>query len=267
MIRKNRSGFVHNERGREMDNSSYVALSLAQAMRRELDVTTNNIANANTAGFKGEHIVFESYLHEGSGTEEREGVSYVIDGGSYLDNQQGPLTQSGNPLDVALLGKGWFSYRTDAGQTAYGRDGRFTLNEQGNLVTLNGAQVLDAGGGAIAVPPGAGGLEISRDGTISSEANGVIGRIGVFDIDDLQSFERIGGGMFVRPESAGEPPLIAAMETEVVQGSIEGSNVQPVTEMTRMMEIQRAYDRAVNLMSGEDDLRRDTLRRLSQATS
>lgn len=247
-----------------MDNSNYVALSLAQAMRRELDVTANNIANANTAGFKGEHLMFESYLHDGSGTSEREGVSYVIDGGSYLNTQQGPLTQTGNPLDVALMGDGWFSYETGEGQTTYGRDGRFTLDTQGYLVTLNGARVLDEGGSAIAVPQGASELSITRDGTLSAANTGVIGRLVVFDLPDLQSMERMGGGMFIRPEGAPAPARIAALQTEVVQGSIEGSNVQPVTEMTRMMEIQRAYDRAVNLMSGEDDLRRDTLRRLSQ---
>ena len=250
-----------------MDNSTYVALSLAQAMRQELDVTANNIANANTAGFKGEHIVFESYLHEGGGIEDSQDISFVTDVGSYLDARQGPMTQTGNPLDVALLGKGWMSYETAEGQVAYGRDGRFALDQQGVLITTSGARVLDVGGGTITIPPDAGELTISRDGTISSGTNGVIGQIGVFDLPDLQALMRIGNGLLVRPEGSGPAPArLSALETEVVQGSIEGSNVEPVSEMTRLMEIQRAYERAINLMSGEDDLRRDTLRRLSQTT-
>jgi flagellar basal-body rod protein FlgF len=248
-----------------LDNSSYVALSLAQAMRRELDVTSNNIANANTAGFKGEHIVFENYIHDDAGLTEDENVSFVLDKGSYLDARQGPVSQTGNPLDVAVLGKGWLSYTTPDGQQAYGRDGRFAISAQGTLVTLNGSTVRDTGGGAINIPQDAGEVMISRDGTISSSNNGVLGRLGLFDIPDLQGLNRIGGGMFVRPEGAPAPPALTATDSEIVQGSIEGSNVQPVVEMTRMIEIQRAYERAVNLMSGEDDLRRDTLRRLGQS--
>jgi len=249
-----------------MDNSNYVALSLAQAMRRDMDVTANNIANATTAGFKGEHIVFESYMHEASGTDTNSEINFVMDAGSFLDDSQGPLTQTGNPLDLAILGKGWFSYQTPDGRTAYGRDGRFVLDQQGNLMTLTGALVLDEGGNPIAIPEDAGAIEIARDGTMSSETNGVIGKVGVFELPDLQALERIGNGLFVRAPGSPEAQDIDAIHTEVVQGSIERSNIEPVTEMTRMMQIQRAYERAINLMSGEDDLRRDTLRRLGQTT-
>ncbi|MEC7259849.1 MAG: flagellar basal-body rod protein FlgF [Pseudomonadota bacterium] len=249
-----------------MDNSTYVALSLAQAMRRDMDVTTNNIANANTAGFKGEHIVFENYVHQNTGVAEDETVSFVVDKGSYTDTRQGPVAQTGNPLDVALLGQGWLSYETPEGQVAYGRDGRFSVDAQGNLVTLSGARVLDAGGGGIAIPQGAGEIAITRDGTISSPNVGVIAQLGVFNLPDLQGMERLGNGMIAPPAGAPAATRIEAANTEVVQGSIEGSNVSPVTEMTRMIEIQRAYERAINLMSGEDDLRRDTLRRLSQTS-
>ncbi|MGC9370101.1 MAG: flagellar basal-body rod protein FlgF [Paracoccaceae bacterium] len=248
-----------------MDNSIYVSLSLATAMRRELDVTANNIANANTAGFKGERVVFDSYLHRETGLDAADDTSFVVDRGSYLDARQGALTHTGNQLDVALQGEGWLSYQTPEGQTAYGRDGRFSLDVQGNLVTLSGARVLDVGGAPIAIPPDLGSeVTISRDGSISAAGRGVIAQIGVFNLSDLQSYERIGNGLFVPPQGRpGEPPT-PDLNTEVVQGAIESSNVQPVVEMTRMMSIQRAYERAVKLMSGEDDLRRDVLRRLGQ---
>ncbi|EYD71956.1 flagellar basal-body rod protein FlgF [Limimaricola hongkongensis] len=248
-----------------MDNSTYVSLSLATAMRNALDVTANNIANANTAGFKGERVVFDSYLHRASGTQQNHETDFLIDQGSYMDPNQGAMSRTGNPLDLALQGDGWFGYETDNG-TAYGRDGRFALDPEGALVTLSGARVLDPGGAPIALPPDIGGdVTISEDGTISTLGGGVIGRVGLFELPDLQGYERIGAGMFVAPE-AGDTARAAADGTRVVQGAVEGSNVQPVVEMTRLMAIQQAYERALKLVSSKDDLTRDMLRRIGSQT-
>lgn len=249
-----------------MDNSTYVSLSLARAMQRELDVTANNIANANTSGFKSERMLFESYMHLPDSGDAEAAASFVIDRGSYLDEAQGPITRTDNTLDVALKGKGWLAYQAEGGQIAYGRDGRLTLDPQGNLITLSGARVLDAGGGTIAVPPdAAGAITIAADGTISSDATGVIGRIGLFDLADVQSFRRIGNGMFVPPEGAPQGlRATPAQGTELVQGAVEESNVQPVVEVTRLMLIQQAYERASRMMSTQDELQRDMLRRMGQ---
>lgn len=244
-----------------MDNSTYVSLSLATALQRNLDVTANNMANANTAGFKGERVVFSSYLHRDD-TASTGHTNFLIDRGSYINTQQGAVSHTGNPLDVALRGSGWFAYETPQGQRAYGRDGHFATDAQGNLVTMSGARVLDIAGNQIALPPDAGtDLSISRTGMISSLANGAIAQIGVFELPDVQAYERIGNGMFVPPDIEGLRPPVPDEITEVVQGAVEGSNVQPVVEMTRMMSIQKAYERAVQLMNGEDELRRDLLRR------
>lgn len=248
-----------------MDNSTYISLSLATALRRQLDVTANNMANASTAGFKGERVVFSSYLHRDDSAATGD-TSFLLDRGSYVDQQQGAITMTGNALDVALKGEGWFGYETPQGQRGYGRDGHFAVDPQGNLVTTSGARVLDVGGNPIAVPPDAlNDLSIDRNGTISSLGNGVIAQIGVFTVPDIQVFERIGNGMFVQPNLDGLRPALPDPLTEVVQGAIEGSNVQPVVEMTRMMSIQKAYERAVQLMNGEDELRRDMLRRVGRA--
>lgn len=248
-----------------MDNSTYISLSLATALRRQLDVTANNMANASTAGFKGERVVFSSYLHRDDSAATGD-TSFLLDRGSYLDQQQGAITMTGNALDVALKGEGWFGYETPQGQRGYGRDGHFAVDPQGNLVTTSGARVLDVGGNPIAVPPDAlNDLSIARNGTISSLGNGVIAQIGVFTVPDIQVYERIGNGMFVQPDLDGIRPALPDALTEVVQGAIEGSNVQPVVEMTRMMSIQKAYERAVQLMNGEDELRRDMLRRVGRA--
>ena len=248
-----------------MDNSTYISLSLATALRRQLDVTANNMANTSTAGFKGERVVFSSFLHRDESAATGD-TSFLIDRGSYVDQQQGAITVTGNTLDVALKGEGWFGYETPQGQRAYGRDGHF--DAQGALMTMSGARVLDIGGNPINLPPDAlNDLSISRNGTISSLANGVISQIGVFTLPDVQSYERIGNGMFIQPDLDGIRPAIPDGTTEVVQGAIEGSNIQPVVEMTRMMSIQKAYERAVELMNGEDDLRRDMLRRVGRPPS
>jgi flagellar basal-body rod protein FlgF len=248
--------------GHALDNSTYVSLSLATALRREMDVAANNMANANTTGFKAERVVFSSYLHSDPAAATGD-TNFLIDQGSYVDARQGALSQTGNLLDVALKGDGWFGYETPQGQRAYGRDGSLAVDAQGNLVTLTGARVLDIGGNPIALPPDVGAdLAISRSGVISSLNNGVIGQIGVFGLPDLQVYERIGNGMFVPPDVEGIRPPVPDTVTEVIQGAIEGSNIQPVVEMTRMMSIQKAYERAVQLMNSEDELRRDMLRRI-----
>ena len=242
-----------------MDGAAYVSLSLSSAMRRDLDVTANNIANANTAGFKGERIAFEAYV---ASSPSGEATEFVLDTGSYVDTRQGALTQTGNPLDIALSGNGWLAYETQDGQTAYGRDGRFILNADGELQTLSGAKVLDSGGGPLTLPSDISTLKISTDGTISTD-QGPIGEIGVFDLPEIQSYERIGAGMFVPP--AGADAVTEPSETtEVIQGAIEGSNVEPVHEVTRLLDVQKAYERAQSIVDNEDKLLRDALRRLGQ---
>lgn len=247
-----------------MDNTTYISLSLATALQRQLDVTANNMANASTAGFKGERVVFSSYLHRDP-TAATGDTNFLVDRGSYMNHQQGAVSLTGNPLDVALKGDGWFGYETPEGQRGYGRDGHFTVDAEGRLVTLSGARVLDIGGNPIAVPPDAlNDVSISRNGTISSLENGVVAQLGVFTLPDIQAYERIGNGMFIEPDIEGIRAPVPDAVTEVVQGAIEGSNVQPVVEMTQMMSIQKAYERAVQLMNGEDELRRDMLRRVGR---
>lgn len=243
-----------------MDNSTFVSLSLNSALKRELDLTANNIANANTAGFKGEHMSFESYLVDTNGGE----TEFVIDSGSFMDKRQGPVSYTGNTLDVALQGTGWFSYMTAEDRVSFGRDGQFRVNALGTLVTLNGDRVLDDGGGEITFPPDTAGVAIiSADGTISARGAGTIAKIGVYSLPGLQSYERIGSGRFVPPE--GEvAPFIIDDTTRVMQGALEGSNVQPVLEMTRLIDIQRAYERSTKLMESANELRRKALQQIGR---
>ena len=247
-----------------MDNTTYVALSQLTALERQLDVTANNLANANSNGFRAERVLFESYLHPDGGTDSSQGTNFVLDKGSYVDQTQGALVLTDNPLDVALNGEGWFGYQTADGSTAYGRDGRFLLDDQGRLMTLAGAQVLDAGGAPIALPPDvAAALDIAEDGTMSTVDGGVIGRLGVFELRDLQSYERIGGGMLVPPQGQAAD-VVPDTTTRFVQGSVEASNVNAVAEVTRLMQMQQAYQRAVNLVNSDDELTKNLLGRLGR---
>lgn len=249
-----------------MDNSTYVALSQLSALERQLDITANNIANANSTGFKAERVLFESFLQPDEEAASGEGVNYLLDRGSYLDDRAGTMVQTGNPLDMALSGPGWFAYQMADGQQAFGRDGNFVLDPQGAVVTASGAQVLDAGGAPLALPPAlAATVTISGDGVISSAEGGVLGQVGIYTLPDRQILAREGGGMFVAEEGAAAL-LPDETGTRVIQGALEGSNVQAVSEVTRLIDIQQAYQHALNLISSEDDLKKEMLSRIGKTS-
>ncbi len=247
-----------------MDNSNYVSLTLARTLERNLDVVSNNIANANTAGFKAERADFQDLVEAHLGAGGRDSVSFVQDAGSHIDPRPGALLKTSNPLDLAISGDGWFGYQTATGQTAYGRDGRFTIDAQGLLATTTGAHVLDAGGAPIAIPAGTGGgLSIAQDGTITDARGASLGQVGLFSVPGIADGQRLGGGLIA--PAPGSPPATAAQDVTVSQGFIEQSNVEPVLEMTRMIAIQRAYERAMKLLEQDDSLRQQVLTQLGQA--
>lgn len=244
-----------------MDTTGYLPLSAARAMQRGLDVTSNNLANANTAGFRADRMVFESLIDQGSTSSEP--VAYSFDRLTYSDIAQGGLQTTGNPLDLAVQGDGWFGYETPEGGVALGRNGQFVVDAEGMLRTTAGHPVLDAGGGAIQLPLESGLPHIARDGTISLDDGQVIGQIGVFAAPDIATWQRLAYGMFV-PRDGAPTPLDAAEAPVVVQGAIEQSNVNPINEMVRMIQIQRSYDQAMAMASNHNDLRKSTLSRLGQ---
>lgn len=244
-----------------MDTTPLVSLSLAQAMRLELDVLANNMASSSTAGFKGEKILFETHLQRAPAASGREDVNFISHRGSYIDEAGGEIMPTGNPLDVAVQG-GWLTYRAEDGSLAIGRDGRFLQDANGQLITASGATVLDAGGAPILLPPGGvDGVKIAKDGTITTGEGAVVGRLGVVEMDQVDGLERMSGALFRLPADANPVPALLA---EVTQGAIEQSNVKPVLEMTRMMTIQSAYDRAQKIISDDDDLKKNFLQRIGR---
>ena len=249
-----------------MATSTYVALSQLTALERQLDVTANNIANANSTGFKAERVLFESYLKQDEELPSGQGTNYLIDRGSYLDDRAGTTIQTGNPLDMALSGKGWFAYENADGTQGFGRDGNFVLDPQGRVVTTGGAQLLDAAGAPLNLPPAvAGTVSIAGDGTISGPDGAILGQVGIFALPDRQSLGRAGGGLFV-PEEGNMQFTPDDSGTQVIQGALESSNVQAVTEVTRLIDIQQAYQHALNLVSSDDELQKEMLSRIGRTT-
>ena len=245
-----------------MSSANYVSLSSATVLERSLDATANNIANMSTTGFKASRPLLDSLSFD-SGASNSQEISFVQDKGAYLDLSQGTLTRTDNTLDIALSGTDWFSYEGPAGTTAYGRDGQLVLSADGILMTSSGAAILDTGGARITLPADvAPQVTIARDGTIADQEGNALGRIGVFSITNPNALNPIGGGLYLDPGAAG---VELAEDSAVVQGFLEGSNVQATVEVTRLMDIQRAYERAIKVIDQSDELTRNAIQSISRS--
>lgn len=245
-----------------MDNIAYLSLSQAAMLQRASDITANNIANASTAGFRAAKVSFGEMVVDTGSKDAMAPMSYALDRGTYTDVSQGAMTPTGNPLDIAVQGTGWLAYERLDGQTALGRDGNLTVNAEGDLVTSAGHRVLDIGGAPINIPLEAGAVSIARDGTIAGADGEVIGRIGVFDSPEASDWKRLDGGMLAPRE--GVPALVPALDSTISQGFVEGSNSNPVLDMTTMISQQRAFERAMNVAQKADELRGQSLQRLGR---
>ena len=244
-----------------MSNISYVSLSQATALERHLNTTAHNLANATTSGYKSVHLLFESV--EDTSTDRD--ISYVQDRGSYLDLRNGALIPTGNPLDIAISGEGWMAFQMENGDTGYSRHGRLVADVDGQLKTPAGRPVLDAGGGPITLPEGVGqDITITAGGTITDRTGAVLGTLGVLSIEQGARMVPLGGGMYQIPSGAAAPQPLD--NPQVKQGFVENSNVEAVLEMTRLIDIQRAYENSVKLMSQDDDLTKAALQRLGRTT-
>lgn len=234
-----------------MDNTSYIALSGQTALWRQLDVVANNIANMNTPGFREQSPVFTSYMASTTSDTStlRQQLAYVHDYGLETDTTSGPVDETGNPMDLAIQGNGFFAINTADG-TRYTRAGRFMLDASGQLVTSNGDTVLDSNDRPIVVAPNEAKFMVGEDGTVSTE-NGVIGKIKVVSFDNQQFLKRTSGALF--EPAPGQQPITPTTAPKVLQGSLEGSNVNSVVEMTRMIDVQRSYTNAQNLLDAEND--------------
>lgn len=242
-----------------MENPSFIALSSQTALTRQMEVLSNNLANMNTTGFKAERLVFTEMLAEPDQDMDAMGpMSFVEPYATYMDFSVGQITATGNPLDVALADEGFFAVQAADG-TAYTRGGRFSLDANGALVNDAGLPVLGAGGGPVELG-GSTQISVAADGTISDE-NGIVARLAVFGFDDPQSLKRGPGGLYT---ADGQQPTEIAVP-KVVQGMIEGSNVSPILEMTRLIEVSRSYQRMQQIVESEHERQKQAIERLPRA--
>ena len=243
-----------------MENAQLIALSRQSALRNQLNVVANNMANINTAGFKAQRMLFEEYMMpvaEATEFENRDhDLFYVHDYGTRTDFLPGSIKLTGNELDVAIEGDGFFAVQTADGGEAYTRNGTFTLDESGQLVTPDDKPVL-TDGGPINFTTADGKIEIARDGTISTEL-GVRGRIKIVNFENPQTLIQMGDNLF-----SGENPT-PVTNVRVAQGALEQSNVEGVVEVTRLIEITRAYTTVSKLIKDADDLRQKAISTLGR---
>jgi flagellar basal-body rod protein FlgF len=240
-----------------MDNASYVALARQAALQRALDVTANNVANLRTTGFKAEKVLFEEYMQALKAPAAKQApLSSVLDVGTFTDMRAGPLESTGNSLDFAILGDGFFAVQTDAG-VRYTRGGSFRMDENGRLVTQDGKAVLDSGGSPIQLEGAAGPVSVNGSGEISSNGQ-VLGQLGVVNFADPQSLVHEGNGLF---KSDAVP---TAAPVSIVQGMLESSNAQPIVEITRMIDILRNFESAQKMLDAQHDMSRDTVAKLGK---
>jgi flagellar basal-body rod protein FlgF len=242
-----------------MENAQLIGLSRQAALRRQLDVIANNLANMNTTGFKGETLLFQEYLMPVAQASAFEGddqtLSYVQDGRPLNDLSAGSIATTGNPLDVAIDGDAWFVVGTADGER-YTRDGAFTLGPDGSLVTSEGDGVLGEAG-PILFTPGETDIHIAGDGTIST-SEGVKGKLRLVRFDDADSLVRDGSGLY--SGGTAQP----ATNGKVLQGALEQSNVRSVLEMSRMVEVTRAYTSLAKTLADSDELGLTAINQLGQ---
>jgi flagellar basal-body rod protein FlgF len=244
-----------------MDNSLLVSLSQQLAAYRAMDVIANNLANVSTPGFKREAAKFEEFITKMRPAEGEKGpqpVSFVKDAGILRDSSQGNLEQTGARYDLAIAGKGYFQVQTPQGPR-YTRDGHFSLDANGNMVTSEGYQV-QGDGGAITITPNDGEVSISPDGTISSVVNGVgnqLGKVKVVDFADTSAMTKVGSNLYTTSQTATAPDVV-----NIRQGALESSNVQPVIEISHMIEVMRAYEATATLSKSQEDLMRSAIDKL-----
>lgn len=227
-----------------------ILASRALTTQRQFTAIADNVANVNTSGFRKLSMDFKEVLAQKNRPDAMP-ASYVADRGITIDQTDGALQKTGNPLDVAVTGPGFFAIQVN-GTTQYTRKGQFVINSASVLTTPEGYPVLDNSGAQIQFPDNVKNISIAPDGTISTE-EGQLVPIGVFQFDDagLKTLQRTGNASFL--PANGVAPL-AADTPSVKQGFLEGSNVNAVQEMVDMDTVSRAYQSSINLLSSLNEL-------------
>ncbi len=238
-----------------MNNAGYTALTRQYGLQRELHLLANNIANSSTTGYRREGVLFSEFVQRLDGTEASLSMAAANARQTYLT--QGALAPTGGALDLAIEGDGFFLIETPQGERLT-RAGHFQTNGDGEMVTPDGYPVLDEGGARIFVPVDAGQLAIARDGTVSVDGD-PLAQIALVRPTDAADLRRAPGVLL---EPTGE--LLPADDAVVHQGFLEESNVDPISEMARLIAVQRAYELGQSFLDREDERIRNVVQTLGR---
>ena len=233
-----------------MDSPGYIILSRLTLQSRATQVLAHNVANADTPGFRAQRAVFGEYVAQQRAAGTPPGgrpMHYVQDRATWRELQTGSMQSTGNPLDVAITGDGFFAVETPRGER-FTRAGRFSLGEGGRIVDMQGHAVLNTDGAPIAAAPNDTRIEVMGDGTVRSE-NGVLGRLRIVRFDNPQALRAEGDRHF---DAAGQDP-VPVDQPGLRQGVLEGSNVQPIIEMTRLTAELREFQFAAQFAEREGE--------------
>lgn len=253
-----------------MQSALYVSLSAQVSLEKRLETIANNMANMKTAAFRADAVKFETAMSRAA----TQPVAFSSAGENFISRKPGSITQTGNTLDVAVVGNTtgnsldvavapggtWMGFAGPAG-TVYTRDGRMQINNTGELQTVNGYPVLDAGGSPILVDPDAGPLMIGRNGTISQGANQV-GVLGLFTISPDAKLERFANSGVIPDRAA--TTVIDFVYAGFQQGYVEGSNVDALSELTQLMTASRAFQSVSTLIEGSESTMQNAIRSLGE---
>ena len=239
-----------------MQSALYVGLSAQVALEKRLQTIANNVANVNTSGFRTDVVKFETVLSRAGATP----VAFSSPGNNIISREAGNVTETGNPLDVAVVGQGFVAFAGPNG-TVYTRDGRLQIAPNGDLQTLTGFPVVDSGGAQITVDPNGGPLSIARNGAISQDGNEV-GTLGLFSIPADANLDRYGNSGVVpdRPATA----IVDYTRDGFRQSYVEGSGANPMLELTRLISAQRTFEGTNSLVEGTESSLQNAIRTLGE---
>lgn len=238
-----------------MSTDLYVAASAQVAINRRLEAIANNVANMNTAGYRAAGVKFEATMAKVG----NDSVAYSSPGQYYILREAGPINYTGNALDVAVDGNGWLALQSPAG-TVYTRDGRMHMTDLGELQSVNGYPVLDPGGAPIILDPSAGPVAIGENGAVS-QGGKQVGGLGIFLIPPDANLTRYDNSAVIPDKPV--DPVEDYTTNSIRQGYVEGSNVNPIIEMTKLIEVSRAFDQAATAIDQSDQMSQEAIQTLA----
>lgn len=241
-----------------MQSSLYVALSAQVALQRRMETIANNVANASVAGFRGEQTKFEALLSDTA----TESVAFASSGDTYINRSAGQVERTGNPLDIAVQGDAWLAIQTPSG-TVYTRDGRMQITAGGELQSIDGYPILDVGGAPIQIDPNAGPPQIASDGMMTQNDR-QIGAVGLFTIAPNASLSRYENSGVIPDQPA--TPALDFTQVGILQGHIEGANVNPMWEMSQLITVSRSYEAVSNSISQSEDSLHEAIKALGPSS-